>query len=37
MAGATRKWLILGICCISLFMVGLDTTIVNLADRKSVV
>ncbi|NUH43373.1 MFS transporter [Streptomyces samsunensis] len=26
-----HKWLILGICCISLFMVGLDTTIVNLA------
>ncbi|MBI0385548.1 hypothetical protein JBE27_57085, partial [Streptomyces albiflaviniger] len=21
-----HKWLILGICCISLFMVGLDTT-----------
>jgi EmrB/QacA subfamily drug resistance transporter len=26
-----RRFLILGICCLSLFMVGLDTTIVNVA------
>ncbi|MEV7420744.1 MFS transporter [Streptomyces sp. NPDC089919] len=28
---APRKWLVLAICCMSLFIVGLDTTVVNLA------
>ncbi len=31
MTQSGRKWLILAICCMSLFIVGLDTTIVNLA------
>jgi MFS family permease len=29
--GATRRWTVLAICCLSLFLVGLDTTIVNIA------
>ena len=29
--GVRRKWLVLAICCMSLFIVGLDNTIVNLA------
>ncbi|GAA0342997.1 MFS transporter [Actinoallomurus spadix] len=29
--GRRRRWLILGICCMSLFIVGLDNTIVNIA------
>ncbi|WP_250574449.1 MFS transporter [Nonomuraea sediminis] len=27
--GAERRWTVLAICCLSLFLVGLDTTIVN--------
>lgn len=27
--GAPRRWTVLAICCLSLFLVGLDTTIVN--------
>jgi EmrB/QacA subfamily drug resistance transporter len=30
-AANSRRWLILGICCMSLLIVGLDTTIVNVA------
>jgi EmrB/QacA subfamily drug resistance transporter len=29
--GSPRRWTILAICCLSLFLVGLDTTIVNIA------
>src|SRR5689334_3745270 len=28
--GAPRGWTVLAICCLSLFLVGLDTTIVNI-------
>jgi EmrB/QacA subfamily drug resistance transporter len=28
-SGAPRRWTVLAICCLSLFLVGLDTTIVN--------
>ena len=28
---AMRRWTVLAICCLSLFVVGLDTTIVNVA------
>ncbi|WP_250563002.1 MFS transporter [Sphaerisporangium fuscum] len=28
-SAAPRRWTVLGICCLSLFLVGLDTTIVN--------
>lgn len=27
----SRRWTVLAICCLSLFVVGLDTTIVNVA------
>ena len=27
----TRRWLVLGICCMSILLVGLDNTIVNVA------
>jgi len=30
-ASSDRRWLVLGICCMSLLIVGLDTTIVNVA------
>jgi len=30
-AADPRRWLVLGICCLSLLIVGLDTTIVNVA------
>ncbi|MGW0133612.1 MFS transporter [Streptomyces sp. NPDC003299] len=26
-----RRWVVLGVCCLSMFLVGLDTTIVNVA------
>jgi len=34
--GTTRRWTVLAICCLSLFLVGLDTTIVNVGLRPSV-
>ncbi|MFX0578659.1 MFS transporter [Nocardia nepalensis] len=30
-ASAHRRWTVLAVCCLSLFLVGLDTTIVNIA------
>ncbi|WP_449064759.1 hypothetical protein [Planomonospora algeriensis] len=27
--GAPRRWTVLAVCCLSLFLVGLDTTAVN--------
>ncbi|MET7737346.1 hypothetical protein ABZT02_39395 [Streptomyces sp. NPDC005402] len=29
MLSARRRWTVLAVCCLSMFLVGLDTTIVN--------
>lgn len=29
--GARRRWTVLAVCCLSMFLVGLDTTVVNVA------